>query len=204
VLFRSWQVQAHGLDEKRLEKHIKAIHKVADQMKGDIRILAGSEVDILTDGKLDYADGLLEQLDIVVASPHAALAQEPAKATARLLKAIENPYVTIIGHPTGRLVGKREGLSPDIKAIIAAAKERGIALEINANSWRLDLRDSHARLAIEAGVKLAINTDAHYAGNLDELPYGVVTARRAGASKGNVINAMSKEGLGKWLKGTRG
>jgi DNA polymerase (family 10) len=112
--------------------------------------------------------------------------------------------VTIIGHPTGRLVNKREGLNPDIKKLIAAAKERGIALEINANSARLDLRDAHARLALESGVKLAINTDAHGPADLDQLPYGVLTAQRAGATKDDVINAWPKTALLKWLKSTRG
>ena len=197
------QVQANGLSDERLVKHIEAVREVAKKLKGKITVLAGSEVDILTDGKLDYPDELLAELDVVVASPHAALSQEPKKATARFLKAIENPYVTMIGHPTGRLVLRREGLSPDMEAIIKAAKDRGIALEINANHWRLDLRDTHARLALEHGVKLAINTDAHGEGDLNQLPYGVLTARRAGATKDDVINCMTAAGLGKWLASTR-
>lgn len=197
------QAQANGLNEKRLIEHIENIRTIAKKLKGEITLLAGSEVDILADGRLDYPDELLAQLDIVVASPHAALSQEPDKATRRLLKAIENPYVTIIGHPTGRLINRREGLSPDIKALVRAVGERGIALEINANHWRLDLRDSHARAAIEAGVKLAINTDAHGPGDLDQLIFGVLTARRAGATKHNVVNGMSKTALRKWLYATR-
>ena len=197
------QFQANGLDEKRLVQHIEAVRAVAKKLKGKITVLAGSEVDILSDGKMDYPDELLAELDVVVASPHAALSQEPKKATARLLKAIENPYVTMIGHPTGRLVLRREGLSPDIEALVKAAADRGIALEINANHWRLDLRDTHARLALEYGVKLAINTDAHGEGDLSQLPYGVLTARRAGATKNDVINCMTAAGLQKWLKSTR-
>ncbi|MEE9213055.1 MAG: DNA polymerase/3'-5' exonuclease PolX, partial [Phycisphaeraceae bacterium] len=197
------QAQANGLNEQRLEKHIEDIHAVAAQMKGTITVLAGSEVDILANGKLDYPNSLLKQLDIVVASPHSALSQDTAKATARLLKAIQNPYVTMVAHPTGRLINRREGLSPDMKRVIAAAAERGIALEINANSWRLDLRDSHARAAIEAGVKLSINTDAHGPGDLDQLIYGVLTARRAGATKKDVINCMSRVALTKWMDSTR-
>jgi DNA polymerase (family 10) len=197
------QVQANGLNAKRLEQHIEAIREAAAKLKGTIQILAGSEVDILADGKLDYPDSLLAELDIVVASPHAALQQTSDKATARLLKAIENPYVTILGHPTGRLVNKREGLSPDMGQLIQAAGQRGIALEINANHHRLDLRDSHARAAIEAGVKLAIDTDAHGPADLDELGYGVLTARRAGATKDDVINCLSKQALTKWLQSTR-
>ena len=139
----------------------------------------------------------------MVASPHAALSQEPDKATARMLKAIANPYVTIMGHPTGRLVGRREGISPDVKALVKAAAERGVAMEINANHHRLDLRDTHARAALEAGVKLAINCDAHAPVDLDELRYGVLTARRAGAKKEDVVNCLDRASLAKWLKGTR-
>ncbi|MFK7789778.1 MAG: DNA polymerase/3'-5' exonuclease PolX [Phycisphaeraceae bacterium] len=197
------QVQANGLSDERLVQHIEAVREVAKKLKGKITVLAGSEVDILSDGRLDYPDELLAELDVVVASPHAALSQEPKKATARLLKAIENPYVTMIGHPTGRLVLRREGLSPDMEALIKAAADRGIALEINANHWRLDLRDTHARLALEHGVKLAINTDAHGEGDLTQLPYGVLTARRAGAAKEDVINCMTASALKKWLQSTR-
>jgi DNA polymerase (family 10) len=180
-----------------------AVRKVAEKLKGKITVLAGSEVDILVDGRLDYADSLLKELDVVVASPHAALSQEPDKCTKRFLKAIENPYVTIMGHPTGRLIGRREGLSPDMGALFKAAAQRGISMEINANHWRLDLRDTHARAAIAAGVKLSINTDAHGPADLDQLTYGVLTARRAGATKDDVINCMSKTALAKWLKSTR-
>jgi len=194
---------ARGLDEERLERHIEDVRAVAKELKGKITVLAGSEVDILVDGSLDYSNSILKELDIVVASPHASLSQEPAKATKRLLKAINNPYVTIMGHLTGRLVNKREGLHPDMRELIAAAKERGIAMEINANHYRLDLRDTHARAAIEAGVKLAIDTDAHAPVDLNELVYGVLTARRAGARCGDVINCMERDELARWIKSTR-
>jgi DNA polymerase (family 10) len=197
------QAQANGLDAKRLRAHIKDIHKVRDEMKDTITILAGSEVDILADGSLDYDDDLLAELDIIVASPHAGLSQPPAKATTRLIKAIENPYVTIIGHPTGRIINRREGLSPDMPAIIDAAKAHGKTLEINAHHLRLDLRDTHARMTIQAGVKLVINTDAHAQDNLDELIYGILTARRAGATKKDVVNCMTASALKKWLARTR-
>ena len=197
------QVQANGLSDERLEKHIVAIRKVSEKLKDKITVLAGSEVDIHTDGRLDYPDSLLKELDIVVASPHAALTQDTDKCTKRFLKAMENPYVTIMGHPTGRLVGRREGLSPDMGALFKAAAQRGIAMEINANHWRLDLRDTHARAAIAAGVKLSINTDAHGPADLDQLQYGILTARRAGATKQNVVNCMTKSALAKWLKSTR-
>jgi DNA polymerase (family 10) len=198
------QAQANGLDAKRLEKHIKAVREVAEAMKDDIVVLGGSEVDILASGELDYDDDLLAELDLVVASPHAALSQDPDKATKRLLDAIEHPSVSIIGHATGRLIGRREGLSPDMGKLFEAGAKRGIAFEINANHYRLDLRDTHARAALKAGCKLSINTDAHGPADLDQLRYGVLTARRAGATRDDVINCLSKTKLAKWIKSTRG
>lgn len=196
------QPQANGLTAERLLKHIQHIHEIRKQIDG-IQILAGTEVDILPDGRLDYDDELLAQLDIVVASPHSALKQEPDEATKRLIRAIENPYVHIIGHPTGRLVGRREGISPDMNAVIKAAAATGTVLEINANPARLDLRDTHARAAIEAGVKLAINTDAHGEGDLTMLPYGIRTARRAWVEPQHVINCLPPEKIKTWLKAKR-
>lgn len=195
---------ANGLSAERLERHILDVRAAAERFQHRITVLAGSEVDILADGSLDYPDSLLKELDHVVASPHSALSQEPSRATARLLRAIENRYVSVLGHPTGRLVNQREGLSPDIAALIRAAAARGVALEINANHHRLDLRDTHARAAIEAGCKLSINTDAHGPADLDELGYGVLTARRAGARAADVVNAMDRTELAAWLRSVRG
>lgn len=195
---------ANGLSAERLVQHIQDVRDVAGQLQGKITVLAGSEVDILADGSMDYPNSLLKELDVVVASPHNALTQDATKATKRLLRATDNPYVTIIGHPTGRLIGRREGLHPNMKQLIRAAAGRGIAMEINANSWRLDLNDVNARAAIDAGVKLAINTDAHGPGDLDQLIYGVLTARRAGVTKGDVVNCMGRDELAAWLKSTRG
>jgi len=194
------QVQANGLSIDRLESQIAEVAEAKKRLGKTIQLLAGSEVDILSDGDLDYPDELLAQLDIVVASPHAALSQRPEVATKRLLKALENPYIHILGHPTGRLINRREGLQPDIKAIATAAAQRDVALEINASSWRLDLRDVHVHVALEAGARLAINTDAHQKDNLDELRYGMLTARRGGARRQDVVNCLSKSALLKWLK----
>ena len=194
--------QANGLDTKRLAKHVKAVRRVNDQIEG-ITVLAGAEVDILSDGSLDYEDDVLAELDIVVASPHVALSQDGSKATARLVRAIENPYVHILGHPTGRLIGRREGMNPSLPELIDAAARTGTALEINANHWRLDLRDTHARAAIEAGVKLAINTDAHRAADFDMLPFGVLTAQRAWAEPTHVINCLTAAKLKTWLGAKR-
>ena len=198
------QAQANGLSAERLIKHIAAVRAVAERLKGTIRVLAGSEVDILADGRLDYPDELLAELDLVVASPHAALSQDPATATKRLIRAIENPYVTIIGHPTGRLIARREGLSPDIDAVCRAAAARGVALEINASYYRLDLRDTHARAAVyDHGCKLSINTDAHGPGDGDNLRFGVMTARRAGVRAGDVVNCFDAAALAAWIASTR-
>ncbi len=197
--------QANGLDEKRLREHIKAIREAAKRHK-DISVLAGSEVDILIDGSLDYDDDLLKELDIVVASPHASLKQSPEDATKRLLKAIANPFMHILGHPTGRIVNRREGLSPDMSKIIAAAVKHNVALEINSNHLRLDLRDTHVKAAVEAGCLIAIDTDAHSHDDFDELRYGVLTARRGwltGGEGGQCINAWSKAKLHKWLRSKR-
>ncbi|MDH3584650.1 MAG: DNA polymerase/3'-5' exonuclease PolX [Phycisphaerae bacterium] len=196
------QAVANGLDEKRLIRHIEDV-RAADKKISGIRILAGSEVDILSDGKMDYSDKILSQLDLVVASPHMALSQDDAKATKRLLRAIENPYVHIIGHPTGRLINRRAGLQPDMAKLIQAAAETGTALEINAHHWRLDLRDTHARAAIEAGALLAINTDAHGPGDLDHLGFGILTARRAWAEAKHVVNCFTAAKLKKWLTAKR-
>jgi DNA polymerase (family 10) len=189
---------ANGLDAQRLRRHVQDIRRVARRFRG-ISILAGSEVDILADGRLDYDDQTLRALDLVVASPHVALRQDPDHATRRLVAAIRHPAVRILGHPTGRLINRREGLSPDMKAVIAAAVECGVALEINANSWRLDLRDTHVRAAVEAGALLAIDTDAHSAEDFDQLRYGVLTARRGWLPPQQCLNTWSRQKLRAWL-----
>lgn len=197
---------AGGLSPDRLREHIKAVRAANEQARAagsGITILAGSEVDILSDGRLDYDDHLLAQLDIVVASPHAALTQDPAVATARLLKAIQNPMVHILGHPTGRIINKRAGLSPAISELVAAAKEHNVALEINAHWLRLDLRDVHVRAAVDAGCLIAINCDSHEPSDFDNLRYGVLTARRGWVTPEICVNAWPANRLHGWLKGKR-
>ena len=191
-------VQANGLSPERLREHIEAVRE-ADRAAGGITILAGAEVDILTDGRLDYDDDLLAELDIVIASPHAALRQDPETATRRLVAAIKHPLVHILGHPTGRMINRREGLRPDLGALIEAAREHDTALEINANHFRLDLRDTHVRAAVEAGVLLSINTDAHRPEHFDYLRYGILTARRGWLTAKHCINTWSKQKLRRWL-----
>lgn len=196
------QFQANGLDEARLRAHIGAIHAARERFP-DMQIWAGSEVDILADGSLDYSDDLLAELDWVVASPHNALKQEPKAATARLLKAIAHPLVHVIGHPTGRLVNGRPGLEPAMNELYAAAKEHGTALEINAHHMRLDLRDTHVRAAAEAGCMLAIDCDVHGAADFDELRFGVLTAQRGWLPKAQCLNCMTAQSLDGWRRRKR-
>jgi len=193
---------AGGLDPDRLRAHIEAVHAADKAVKG-ISILAGSEVDIRPDGSLDYDDDLLAELDIVVASPHSSLNQDAKAATERLVKAIEHPLVHILGHPTGRLLPGRAGLSPDMGALFEAATASDTALEINAHWKRLDLRDTHVRGAIEAGCLIAIDCDVHAEGHFDNLRYGILTARRGGLTPDRCINAWTKAKLHKWLKSKR-
>jgi DNA polymerase (family X) len=194
--------QANGLSVERLLKHIDDIHAARDRHK-DMQILAGSEVDILTDGRLDYDDEILARLDIVVASPHASLRQDPDLATKRLVAAVSHPLVHILGHPTGRIINQREGLQPDMAKVIAASAKHGTALEINSNYLRLDLRDSHVKAAAEAGVMITIDTDAHAPSDFDHLRYGVLTARRGWLTPAGCPNTWPAKKLAAWLKKKR-
>jgi DNA polymerase (family X) len=189
--------QANGLSIERLMQHVENIHKAREVVKG-IDILAGSEVDILADGTLDYDDATLARLDVVVASPHTALSQDEDAATARLLAAVRHPRVHILGHPTGRLINKRPGLSPRMSEVFAAAKERGVALEINSHWMRLDLRDAHVREAVKMGCLIAINCDVHEALDFDNLRYGVLTARRGFVTPKACVNTWTPGSLRDW------
>ena len=193
---------AGGLSPERLLEHIAAIHAARKDVKG-ITILAGSEVDILADGSLDYEDALLGKLDVVVASPHAGLSQEPETATKRLVRAIEHPMVHILGHPTGRLLNRRPGLEPDMQAIYRAARAHDVALEINAHWLRLDLRDTHVKGAVDAGCLIAIDCDVHMQDDYDNLRYGVVTARRGWVTPEACVNTWEAGRLHAWLKKKR-
>jgi DNA polymerase (family 10) len=193
------QVIANGLTAERLLKHVKAIHKVNDQLKGRLRLLAGCEVDILVDGRLDFEPEVLAELDFVVASPHVSLKQDEAKATDRLVRAIESRYVNVIGHPTGRLIDRRAGLPWRAEPVFKAAAATGTALEINASYPRLDLNDAHARAALAAGCLLSVNTDAHGPDELGFMPYGIDVARRAWATAARVINCFTEAELMRFI-----
>jgi DNA polymerase (family 10) len=194
--------QANGLSPERLIEHIEAIHAADTEIDG-ITILAGAEVDILADGRLDYDDELLARLDVVVASPHSTLRQDPDTATRRLLAAIRHPLVHILGHPTGRILNRREGLHPDMTRLFEAAVEHNTAMEINANSLRLDLRDIHVRAAVGAGALIAVNTDAHRTEHFDELRYGIMTARRGWLEAEHCVNTWAAGKLMRWLRSKR-
>jgi DNA polymerase (family 10) len=180
---------ANGLDEKRMAAHIKKIHAANEKGLG-IRVLAGAEVDILKDGALDYSDELLAQLDVVVCSIHSHFNLEREAMTERMLAAIENPYAQIIGHPTGRVLLRRDPIDYDMEKILAACAKHGVAMECNSYPDRLDLKDVYLRMCKERGVKVVISTDSHNAGNLSLIRYGVKMARRGWLEKRDVINTL--------------
>ncbi len=180
---------ANGLDDKRAEEHIKKIRAAAKKMEG-ITIFAGIEVDILADGELDLSDSVLEQMDLVIASVHSHFNQEPAEMTDRLLRVIGNPNTSLIGHPTGRMLLRREGYSFDYDKVFSAAAQAGIAMEHNAYPDRLDLRDQHLRMAKAKGVKFIINTDAHHTSHMEKIRYGVLQLRRAWLTRQDVLNTL--------------
>jgi DNA polymerase (family 10) len=191
---------ANGLDEKRMAAHIKKIHAANEKGLG-IRVLAGAEVDILKGGALDYSDELLAQLDVVVCSIHSYFNLEREAMTERMLAAIENPYAQIIGHPTGRVLLRREAIDYDMEKVLAACGKHGVAMECNSYPDRLDLKDVYLRMCKERGVKVVISTDAHNAGNLSLIRYGVRMARRGWLEKRDVINTL---GVGEFLGALRG
>ena len=178
---------ANGLDESRALANAERIRAYSKTLKG-FTVLAGIECDILADGSMDLADDCLAALDIVVASIHSAMTQDEREMTARVIKAIEHPSVDIIGHLTARMLLRRDGTKVNVERVIDAAKANGVALEINSQPHRLDLCDSHARLARDRGVKLVIDSDAHYVEALDYPRWGVMTARRAWVTRDDVIN----------------
>jgi DNA polymerase (family 10) len=190
---------SNGLDERRVLEHAARIRALNGRYEG-LTLLAGVECDILADGTLDLAHDCLAQLDWVVASVHSHFGQEESQMTDRLLRAIECPWVDVLGHPTGRLLLKREPARVNMDALTSAAARLGVALEINAQTARLDLSDSHARLARERGVGLVISTDAHSVNALNNLQWGVRMARRAWATPGDVLNTRSLPELRKALR----
>ncbi|HSF57756.1 MAG TPA: PHP domain-containing protein, partial [Candidatus Binatia bacterium] len=193
---------AGGLSAQDFKKQREEIDNVRRKIRG-ITVFSGCEVDILPDGSLDLPDDLLEQLDVVVAAVHAKMDMPQIAMTKRVLKALAHPAVTILAHPTGRLINQREPFAVDLQEIFNAAKENDVAVELNAQPDRLDLNDVHLFRAREIGVKIAINTDAHSTEQLYFMRYGIDQARRGWLEKRHVVNTMTQTQLQSWLKQRR-
>jgi DNA polymerase (family 10) len=194
---------AGGLSVERLNEKKKEIEAVRKKLTG-IKILMGSEVDIKSDGSLDYPDEVLKDLDIVVASVHSGFKMDREIMTMRIIKALENPFVHILGHPTGRLIGERDPYQVDIDRVIRTAKEFGKAVEVNSFYLRLDLNDINVRKAMDMGVKIVISTDSHHTDHLGMMRLGVATARRGWAEKKAVLNTLGYDELSNWLSHGKG
>jgi DNA polymerase (family 10) len=183
----------NGLDAARAMEHVRQIRQVDREMEGEIRVFAGIEVDILGDGELDLPDEVLAEMPVVIASVHTLFQQPREEMTARVLRAVENPYVRILGHPTGRLLLRREPFEIDLPAVLRRCAELGVAVEHNAAPERLDLSDRDLRLAKELGCKIVINTDAHDTRHLEKMRYGIRQLRRAWLRKEDVLNTLEPE-----------
>jgi len=190
---------ANGLDDKRAVAHIARIREAAKKFEG-ITIFAGIEVDILPDGDLDLSDEVLAQMDIVIASVHSVFNQEPAKMTDRLIQAISNPNTSLIGHPTGRILLRRDSYAFDMHAVLTEAATHKVAMELNAYPDRLDLSDANLRQAKQHGVKIVINTDAHHTSHMDKIRFGVLQARRAWLTNDDVLNTLPPARFAKAMK----
>jgi DNA polymerase (family 10) len=190
---------AHGLDPARLRKQIAEIKKLDADLAG-VTVLAGIEVDILEDGSLDLPDSVLAELDVVVAAVHSKFDLPRATQTERIVKALGNPHVRILAHPTGRLIDEREPCDVDMQQVIRAARDRHVALEVNSHPQRLDLVDVHCQMARDEGVLVAIDSDAHSTFEFDGLRFGVGQARRGWLEKKDVLNTRSLKELRAWLR----
>jgi DNA polymerase (family 10) len=191
---------ANGLSVERLMEQQEEVRQVDAEMGPDFRVFHGTEMDIRPDGTLDFPDEVLAKLDFVIASLHYSLRQERAQITQRALNAIRNPHVDLIGHPRGQLIPNREPADLDMDAVFEAAREHGTALEINANPHRLDLEAQYARRAVELGIPLAIDTDAHRTEELDLMHFGVLTARRGWVEAKSVLNTWPVERFLEWIQ----
>jgi len=192
----------NGLDETRALEHIRRIREVDAEMEGRIRVFAGIEVDILADGQLDLDDEVLAQMDVVIASVHTRLEQGREEMTERVLRALENRNTRILGHPTGRLLLRREPFAIDMGVVLRRAAELGVAVEHNAAPERLDLNERDLRLAKETGCKIVINTDAHATDQLRKMTYGVRQLRRAWLEPKDVLNTRGAEAFLQGLRAT--
>ena len=190
---------ANGLDDKRALEHIQRIRAANENLDG-IKIFAGIEVDILADGSLDLSDAVLKEMDLVIASVHSHFNQSEQEMTERLLQAIANPNVSIIGHPTGRLLLRRDAYAFNMDAVLDAAARHKVALELNAYPDRLDLCDRHLRMAKQRGVKVVINTDSHHTSHMEKIRFGILQARRAWLTRHDVLNTLPVENFARAMK----
>jgi len=190
---------AHGMDKKRLSKQIKRIDRLNDTLKG-LTVLKGSEVDILKDGSLDLPDEILDELDLTVCAVHYDRKLPRKEQTARIIKAMDNPYFNILAHPTGRLIEERQAYDVDLEAVMKAAKERGCFLELNAHPDRLDLTDRNCKMAKQIGVKVVVSTDAHSLTDLDFMRFGIYQARRGWLEPDDILNTLNLKQLRRLLK----
>ncbi|MEM4232933.1 MAG: DNA polymerase/3'-5' exonuclease PolX [Thermoplasmata archaeon] len=186
---------ANGLTPERLADQVKAVRRLQDRLGKRLTLLAGTEVDIKADGSLDLPRTALKELDIIVGSVHSRFRMEKSEMTERVVKAIESGWIDVLGHPTGRIIGARDPYELDFDRVLEAARESSVALEVNCFPDRLDLRDSHCRLARDAKVKVALGTDAHRSEQLGYMKLGVITARRGWMEKGDVLNALTSKEL---------
>jgi DNA polymerase (family 10) len=193
----------HGLDEKRITQQMAEIDRINGKLKGKVVLLKGSECDILKDGTLDLPDRVLAKLDIVGVSVHSYFNLPRAEQTERIKRAMANPNVDILFHPTGRVINRRPAYDVDMEKLVAAAKRTGTIMEIDAYPDRLDLKDEHIRMCVEDGVKMSIDSDAHSPTHFPYLEYGIAQARRGWATKADIINAWPLEKMLKFLKKRR-
>jgi DNA polymerase (family 10) len=194
---------ARGLSAERLMEEKKEIDAINKRLKG-FRLIVGTEVDIRSSGEIDFPDEILKKMDIVVASIHSGFRQNREQLTKRLVSAMRNPYVSIIAHPTGRLIGERDPYDVDMNEVLKVAKETGTAIEINAYPLRLDLNDIHAKMAKEMGIPIVISTDTHIISQFDYMGYGVSIARRGWLEKKDILNTLSYTSLIKALRKNKG
>jgi len=185
----------NGLDDARALKHVERIRAVDREMEGRIRIFPGIEVDILADGAIDLSDDVLAQMDVVIASVHSHFNQPSEQMTERMLRAVENPFIRVLGHPTGRLLLRREPYALDLEAVLRRCSALGVAVEHNAYPDRLDLSDRNLRLARQLGCKIVVNTDAHHTSHLEKMRYGIRQLRRAWLRAEDVLNTGSADDL---------
>jgi DNA polymerase (family 10) len=190
---------ANGLTPERVRAQWEEVAEAQAEIGDGFRIFRGQEVDILKDGSLDQPDDILEELDLVVAAVHSFMDMDRATMTQRVIRGISHPRVSILAHPTGRLINRRESYPLDVEAVLEVALECGVAVEVNAHPRRLDLNDIFLRRAMEMGVKVVVNTDAHSTSGLDVMRFGVDQARRGWLTAANVLNCGSVEAVEAWI-----